>query len=399
MSTLTVREGEVTWLPSLRLSDLPAALPSGIRVLVDKGTLGIEAQGLAGAIPLSNGDTLRILPKIGRVNFLRLLLRSLGSAGSLPDDFDSFVELAAVDDRSIDGVLSRQMLRTVSEILSKSPKFGRESRVRRGSFAVGSIDVTQTSLRLASRSIDPVVYRVKERTPSTPENRVITEAVLRAWANLTPESRAPYQSTYVKWNARFPRSRHLLEDLHDVHLGFSVGRYGGSRDYYRRALMLAQVILGSDGLSLEGNNTVLGDAILLNTSDVFEKYLRSVISAAYIDRGLVVSKGGVGQRSLYTNGSFSLDPDIVITRGQSTALVLDAKYKLPSSDDHYQMTAYLQAYGVSRGVLLAPNVKSEVVEIRKFETPSKLVVWEVYLPMSQLDVTEEFLGRVLEKFS
>ena len=142
--------------------------------------------------------------------------------------------------------------------------------------------------------------------------------------------------------------------------------------------------------------TVEGDAILLNTADIFEKYLRSVISEAYSDLGYVISKGGVGGTSLYTDGSFELQPDITISKDGRTLLIADAKYKQPTAGDHYQMHTYLAVNRIKRGLLLAPLYEGNEVVLREYSTTDKTVVREIYLPMNNLPLTEDFLRTVLQ---
>ena len=163
--------------------------------------------------------------------------------------------------------------------------------------------------------------------------------------------------------------------------------------------MLSQIVLGSAGLGFNEAATIEGDAVLLNTADIFEKYLRNVISTAYSGAGYVVTKGDFGVTSLYTDGSFGLRPDIVMSRDGRILLISDAKYKEPTAGDHYQMHTYLVVTGVTRGLLLAPLFQGDEVVVREYSTADKLVVREVYLPMSNLTVTEEFLGAVIERFS
>lgn len=390
------KEGEIAWLPGLHLSDIPNPLPNGIVVHLRGTEIGLEAQGLVGAIPLLNGETLQITPKIGRINFLRLLFKAEGFQPELEREYDDFVYYSVEEMENIDSIVARQMLFSAAEIMKRSPQTCRVRQRRRGMFAAGQIDVVSTALNLVCRTEDPVTYFIRERTPDIPENRVLTEAITRAWRALDETDRVQLRSVQERWHDRFPASADLNADLEQVERGFASGRYGGPRDYYRRALMLAQIVLGSNGLGLSSGETVEGDAILLNTADIFEKYLRSVISEAYSDLGYVISKGGVGGTSLYTDGSFELQPDITISKDGRTLLIADAKYKQPTAGDHYQMHTYLAVNRIKRGLLLAPLYEGNEVVLREYSTTDKTVVIEVYLPMNNLPLTEDFLRTVLQ---
>lgn len=378
---------------------LPSPLPAGIRIHLRRDEFGLEVQGLVGAIPLLNGDTLQITPKIGNVNFFRLLFKAEGFQRELEREYEEFVSYSLDADENIDLIVARQLIISIGEILRRSPQVGRSSQHRRGVFAAGQINAVETALRISQRSPEPVVYVVKQKTVDIAENRVITEALIRSWPMLSDFDRISASSVREKWMGRFPRSRSLSNDLKDIESGFSVGRYGGARDYYRKALMLSQIILASNGLGFDDAATIQGDAVLLNTSDIFEKYLRNTLSATYLKDGYVITKGGIGTTSLYTDGSFSLEPDIVVSKESRTLLIVDAKYKSPTAGDHYQMHSYLRANGINRGLLLAPLFEGKNVIVKEFITSDRTLVCEAYLPMQDLEATEAFLSTVLQRFS
>lgn len=391
------REGSTTWFVGLPASAIPHPLPSGIRVHLRASDVGLEVQGLAGTLPLTNGDTLSILPKIEEVNFLRLLFRVQGMQKDLEREYEDFVQYALAEGEGISTLVGRTLLRAAAEIMTRSPQQGRVKRLRVSTFSLGQMDVIKTAINVAQRLAEPVVSYEKQRTVDIPENRVITEAVTRVWPLLSRADQIVLQPTHDRWLQKFPRARSISLDIFHVESGFATGRYGGARDYYRNALMLAQVVLGTQGLGLPGPSSVAGDAFLLNTADIFEKYVRTVIAEAYSSTGVIVSKGWVGTASLYTDGSFELSPDIVISLNSKTVLIADAKYKTPTADDHYQLHAYLNADGSKCGVLLSPAFASNEVEVRDFITPKGRVVYEISLPMDNLQKTEDFLSSIISR--
>lgn len=395
----SIKEGEVSWLVGLTIDDLPQPLPSGIYVHAKGGILGLEAQGVAGSIPLRNGDTLQITPKIGQVNFLRMLFLAEGSQGNLRREYEDFVALCVDEEESLNSLVARQLMVSAAKILHQSPMIGRVKRRRRGAFASGRIDPVRTAMNIAARRIDPVEFTSRERTINISENRVISEALNRAVLSLSVDDRDKYDPVIVKWNRRFPRSKSILDDLRDVEEGFSSSRYGGPRGYYNRTLMLSQIILGSFGMGLGEASSVEGDAVLLNTADVFERYLRATIASSYADRGFVVSKGGGAMQSLYTDGSYEIEPDIVVQRGGRVILIADAKYKNPTSGDHYQMNAYLGTIGTPFGILLSPSMSAGGVQVKDYSTGRGCYVHEAFLPMRDIGATEAFLAAIVERFA
>jgi len=400
MSVLIAQEGALTWFENLAWECLPAPLPSGIRLLSRRGLLGIEVQGLVGAIPLQDGRTLRILPKVGNTNFFRLLFVAEGNQQELNREYEDFVSYSSDPESSVEQIAARQLLESISEILRRSPKTSRQVATVSSDFSRGQLLPVATALKIAQRTSAPVVSRTKLRSLNTPENRILNEAARRAHSMLNQAEQATYLRTLHHWIERFPRSKHISRDLEFVERSFAKNNYGGPRGYYQRALMLARVILGSHGFSISGDdNQVSGDALLINTADIFEKYLRRVVQSTHEGEGFIVTKGNANSESLYTDGSFSLEPDIIVERRNRIVLIADAKYKTPTGPDHYQMYVYLKRHSVSCGVLICPNFDSNDVMMREFLTPDRLIIRELHVPMNDLDLTEATLASIVRDYS
>lgn len=391
-------EGQTTWLPGVSQTDFPPNWPPSIDIRLRPTGVGVLPQGVVGNVPLLNGDSILIQPKIGRVNFLHLFFRAGGTQQELEREFEEFVTYSLEAESNMITLAARQLYVTALGILRFGPKIGRVSRRHLGAFATGRIDAVATSLRVLSRRRQPVAFWVRERTLDIPENRVLTEALVCALPLLSNPDRKDFAFIYDKWLSRFPRSQNLLADLEHISHGFAQMSYGGARDYYRRALMLAKVVLGNSGLGFVENAAIEGDAILLNTADVFERFLRRVVAERHAGVGFVVSKGGDRTTSLYTDGSYRMVPDIVVTRNRTVRFIADAKYKEPSSSDHYQMHAYLHAMGAEVGLLLSPTIESNDIISKKYQAADGKVVWEIYLPMSNLSATEVYLGELAQRF-
>lgn len=400
MNIRVAYEGEVTWFDTLSLEDLPAPLPNGIRILSKSGKLGIDIQGIAGAIPLMDGSTLRIQPKIGNTNFFRLLFIAEGNQKELTREYDDFVSYSVTTSESIEQIAARQFLESVAEILRRSPINSRQKATITSTVARGQLVPVATALNVAKRLSNPVVSMAQVKTTQTPENAIISEAVYRAPLFLNEAERLKYASTATRWQNRFLRSVSISDDLETIDRKFAKNGYGGPRGYYQKALMLARVILGAHGFSIsDSEHNVSGDALLINTADVFEKYLRRVVQLSHEAYGFVITKAGIDSTSLYVDGSFSLEPDILVEKAGTVALIADAKYKTPTSADHYQMYVYLKRYSANCGILICPNFNSTKVSVKEFLTPDRLVIRELHVPMSDLDRTEATLGSLVRDFS
>ncbi|WP_331346544.1 5-methylcytosine restriction system specificity protein McrC [Cellvibrio sp. UBA7661] len=392
-------EGQLGWLVGVDAADIPDKLPAGISVHLRSGAIGLESQGIVGSIFLRNGDTVHILPKIGEVNFLRLLFKA-ESGEELPQiELDDFVKYSEDNESSFSSLVSQRFLVSLDDILRKSPLQGRASQLREEDFVLGEIHALKTAINLARRRVNPVASFLKSRTFDIPENRLLTESLIRAWHHLPAEARRKYQAIYQIWMKKFVRSKDIASDLAIIDQRFAIRGYGGSRDYYKHALSLAKIILGSSGIGFGSHGEIMGSATLLNTSQIFEKYIRRVISDAYAPKGYVVAKGGLDSKTLYTNGSFELVPDIVVSRNGSTILLADAKYKKPTNADHYQMATYMAYHKVEQGIMLAPLSIGNSVVIKEYLTPNRTIVREIYLPMNNLSETQSTLSTLIESYS
>jgi McrBC 5-methylcytosine restriction system component len=386
-------EGQTAWFEGISLTDLPAIIPSGLFLHNKRGVLGIEAKGVAGTVPLAGGKgTLVIVPKIGSVNLMRILLKAEGADSLISNRMQDLASYAVNDDASVQMLLVASFFRGLSKIWTTSPNFSRKISKSYGEYPRGRVDWLRTSVRLASRESMPVAFTSKERSHDTCENRFLKAAADRAWVLASSLQHEEFRDIYMKWSERYSAVGNAYEDMKEVEEGLIEGRYGGPRDYYSRPLMIAKIIMGISGIGLIGSNRVSGDAMLLNTADLFEKYLRECVRVGCAARGIEVCKGD-GSLSLYANGEYSLEPDILLMKGSECLLVLDAKYKIPDSGDHYQMVCYLRAYGTKRGVLLCPDF-SQGSKIAKVEYPTGdgRFVRVIQLPMLNLPAVEAFLA-------
>nr|WP_314625424.1 hypothetical protein [uncultured Janthinobacterium sp.] len=390
--TWTVRESFTTWLPEFKFEFLPAGLESQIRVVTLRGEVGLEVGGIVGSILLTNGDTLHIIPKVGEINFFRMLLTAEGLYDELKNELPELAAYAVDDSDSVPAIVARSLLREITKITSLSPRFERRKIYKTGKFAKGRILVLDTKMRMQLRSENPVAYEASVRSFDTAENRVLAEAVLIARSYIA-ENEENSELLYVaeKWVYKFSDRRRIIEDISEVSKKISRNYYAGARGYYVRGLTLAKIILGQEGLYQGETSQVLGDSIVVNMANLFEEYVRYTLANRYQKDGVVVRKGASPPVFLYNDGFCNLNPDITILLGTSYCVVIDAKYKLPDPGDHYQMGAYMGAFNVPYGILLCPVYKSSEAGIVKRQTFNAKIVFEVRLPLEDLDKVDEIL--------
>ncbi len=390
-------EGAPCWLRGIELGDFSNPFPIQLQIVTRNGELGVRAHGVVGSMPLRNGDTLQILPKVGEANFLRMFFRGSGLGATVDREYEQFVEYAVSDDAGFAVLAARQMVMAVSEVLRRGTTTRRSRHARRISAVAGSVNPMRTAAALARRESDPVWAAVRVKSRDVPENRLIDAALARAVVLLDGDERRVALDAQRRWRSRTGVGRLTARDLVRVEELLARKRYGGPRAYYHAAVTLALVVLGSLGMLLSNDPAVEGEAVLMNSADVFEAYIRAVISEGYASEGYVVTKGGSTSHALYVDGAFTIQPDVVIERGQGIVLIADAKYKEPSADDHYQVLAYLGTSRASRAVLVTPHGANGQVQLERHTTANKLTTVVAGLPMDDLEAAEEFLREILDR--
>lgn len=240
----------------------------------------------------------------------------------------------------------------------------------------------------------PIVSEIRIRDFDTPENRIIAEAARLAltYVNVTNNNSDIASTKY--WITRFKSTYNINHDLEEVNRNLRRGKYAGARGYYVKTLTLAKMILGHSGFGQGNVEEIYGDTILINSANLFEEYVRTVIANKYHTKGFSVRKGGQPPEFLYIDGSFKLTPDICILRGTQYVLIGDAKYKIPDAKDHYQMQCYIRAYGLDTGVMFSPNFLGKEPIILLRTTHDGLKIWEIQLPLADLDSTEKTLEEL-----
>lgn len=396
MSVRRIEEEQLGWLPGLSPDDLPHPLPAGLTLYNRQGQVGLRARGVVGTMPLGNGETLQIVPKVGQANFLRMLYRALGAHQVLDRQFEDFARYSESDEATVSNLAARQLALRARDIMKLGATITRSPVIRRGRAVEGQLIPDQTALAVARRDHLPVVNRVRERHRSTPENRMVRDA-LHAASRILPKSEAESVGRIARtWEQRVTRERMRPRDISVVQERLARKQFGGPRDYYQPAVVAAMIVLGIVGVATERDVTVEGDAHLLDSALVFESYLREVIKESLGPQGYYVGKSGRTPRSLYLSGRFGLEPDIVIERDQHTILIADAKYKRPDSGDHYQLLSYLRAHDLKAGMLLSPAYEGEALALETERTPDGYRCITIGLPLDDPIASEGFLAGILD---
>lgn len=374
------------------------------------GSWAIKANSYVGTIPLSPDYAIQIRPKSGLQNLTYMLYKSGLLNRSLETPFDQTVPYKIPEDdleSFIEGLI-RSFLHAVDQI--KVWGLMRESLLEnRDAYAIrGKINY-------------PRWVRSFPLTGGIPIPQSIWVTHLNNVPNLTLRYCLEYLHQYsvqisseeqlqdeilgrLDYFGRVRAVRPSIDELLLLEHEMEAGRFPASRYYYLPALNLALLILRGAGLALADEQDVLFKPILVNTADMFEKYIRVICqeSVKIYDAHAVNGKDQPLQFYQRPSTAISVKPDILIRRGGSTLLVLDAKYKFaPTEQDHYQMWAYTNAHQVKRGGFIS----IAGTETRERKNPTwferyDYAVFDYAFDNQQIDESErklkEFISNQLE---
>ena len=398
MNTWEVFENSRTELKGFNLSWLPKMAYSYLSVRLntlssEKHTIEVDVGPYVGAIPLNSGDTLSLLPRVGRQAFWRMLLVSEGLDRSIRKEFEDFVHFGYIEEGSTSwfDLLSRPYFEKLRLIEKKSLKHSKVKVRQRRNSLKGQIELIPTLINLTAQKTNPVQCLFYDTTYSIPENRVLAAAagtLLRCNA-----VHKEHRDIAIRWMQKLRNIRLQEREFQYIISGLNLKRFTGSRSYYISALLMARLILGQAGITFDENLHVDIESVLVNMPDLFEKYIRTVLQNFLHPKGYYVEKRKNQTATLFTDGTCNLVPDVIISDKHDIQLILDTKYK-PSetiaAQDYYQMCAYLSGYGIKKGVLILPTLSESSYMINK-QTVLEQEIYELRVPLANWEVTEELL--------
>lgn len=382
----------MSWLEDFRAEWLPDEVRNRVRTVIRRsGEVGIEVEGWVGSITLLNGDLLHIGSKFGETDFMRILFRAQGIA----DYASTSAEYGLSSSRSPLRYVVPVFLRSLKTIHSQGTMFGWHHPSVKSRTRPAYMNIAETVRRIYSGKKEPYAGRIQSRTVEIPEHRILSAAATFVMADeaadtLTEDDRL----LLLRWRQRRPVSRTIYEDLHHVQAELMRGRYHGTRGYYAPALREALVILGFNGLTTLSRPEITADGFLTNSDMLFEKYIRSILLEAHSSESLTFVKEKPDTSYLFVDGTASLEPDILVRRGNHIISVGDIKHKSPASNDYYQMFTYLRQYKVQRGFLLcASDISAPTQKLLITQSDGNEIIL-VRLPINDLVDLEERVTKL-----
>ncbi|HEY5847735.1 MAG TPA: restriction endonuclease [Microlunatus sp.] len=287
------------------------------------------------------GFTVRVQPKVGAVQVLRLLARAHGVSGLAIAE--SLVDVQNESD--LTAVLAVLFAEEAATAMVEGPLRGYRIEDQTASVLRGRIRMRDQELRRFGLPV-PIEVTVDEWTADIIENRRIRAAARRLIA--VPE--LPRLT-----RTRLQRLDHALAEVWCAPRGVPLAGWQPTRLNQRlhRLLLLADLVLDQVGVEHRiGDVDVHGYS--LSMSWLFERLVTRVLSEAH--RSVTVE----GQRTfdLDEQSRLSIRPDLVLTRGGQVVGVADVKYKMLDgvgsvpNPDVYQLIAYCARLGLDAGHLV-----------------------------------------------
>lgn len=320
-----------------------------------------------GVIPAAKGYVIQIRPKINISDLTYLLLQSGLLNRSLQTPFESTVpyQISSENLESFFEALIMEFLKQVDRIRALGLLRGEKRKTIVSSSITGRTD-TQGTLRIYPRTYGTKVSQVITEHPfSTPENRLLFYCLtyllgvpLQVTSTIDIAKRLIYFSS-------LKNEQMNSTDWQEVTRVLEHGKIPTQRSYYIPALNLAMTILSGVGITIGEQADVEFKPLIINTADMFEKYVRNILRVQLHRTGVSVFDGRSQPRSFYTSGPkpVELKPDVLFTLGGNVLSVLDIKYKSePTEADHYQMWAYLEGFDLAQAIMIYVSTDEGKVE-------------------------------------
>lgn len=315
------------------------------------GLWRILVKNHAGILALPSVD-LFVRPKIDSTD---VLARMLGFAFELLE-FKQPAALLSASDTLPQELLIAAFLDNVERLVSRGLSFGYvESYDDQLPALRGRIDIVR-QLRANPFRPDRLACTFEHFTEDTPENRLIRAA-------LTTVDEGPFRAIDRRKLRRLATAFEKVEWLKPSRALALDVKYSRRNNHYRSTHQLARMILKGERPGFVSGR-VESRSFLINMFELWERFLsRWLARKALGNPDLIVALQQQVPYATEHSGKPYVggEPDILVTRGSSTPIILDAKYKDLATDsidskDVSQLITYAVCLQSARAVLVYPSL-------------------------------------------
>lgn len=335
------------------------------------GFYRLSARDYVGRIGLPDGRVLAITPKVEVANLFYMLCADVGLAGFYLPPI-GLEESAEVLPLILSAVLAEAEKLAARGLYTDYSQREEDLSLVKGRVLFGA-QVSRYG-ELKHRHI----CRYAQSTFDTPENRIVGATLRFIAMLLRRDGDDDMLRRTRRLAARFEEATYVTRGV-ALSLLTRVERHRLNAAYWP-LLGLCGLVLRHLSLSEKGGSHHFA-SFLVDMPRLFESFLTARIQAALPRYGL----RAIAQRHDYLDvgRKVGIRPDVLVYKSSGTKplLVLDAKYRrLDGAEepdlnrDLYQVSAYMDRYGLSRGVLVYPQWarRPNPVEVRLRGTPKEL---------------------------
>ena len=329
------------------------------------GRLVIAPKSYIGLIPINDDVAIQVLPRFSISNLFHVLHHSSATLRFI-EGFTRTYEMEKQDNSSDPiAVLADQLVSLGIKTL-RSGLLRRYVSISDHLHLGGSLDLSSTVAQYRVSGIrNRAVWIQTEHSYQLRENQLVKLALQRVVSYLArSEARVNLRRLRLAGELLFAFDRVSLPSggLHfdETELAQMVARLPSHHREYAALLWLSYLLHARRGISIEASGKAAFDTFVVNLADVFEDYVRFLISEA-LDTLLSGGKalnGNNDQVPLFIQGkAHKVKPDIYLLNAAGTPwAVLDAKYKpAAKASDRYEVIAFCEALKVKRAVILCPR--------------------------------------------
>ena len=321
----------------------------------------ISVNSYVGLIQMNNGYQVQVLPKIdfgkddeNLAETKRVFLRMLRSMKDFPSKVFNEANLR-MDQMTLYEIFINMYLQEVRILVKHGIKSAYISREDNLNYYKGKMVVNEQIKRNAAHG-ERFFVRYDEYLVNRPENQLIKATLLKLQGvSASAENQKEIRQLLTAFETVVP-SVNYQKDFSKVVLDRSTKEYETIIKWSRVFL------LNKSFTTFTGSTNAR--ALLFPMERVFESYVAQQLRKIIVEIGWDISVQDKGYYLFDNPRQFALRPDIVITRGNGSKIILDTKWKSLldkpginygiSQADMYQMYAYAKKYHTSEIWLLYP---------------------------------------------
>ena len=341
-------------------------------VLSHAGRHALKSNQYVGMIPLQ-GRIVKIIPKIPKISLISMTRYAL----DLPQIMLSEQFLAQDNNDYLD-IVALMLLTEVEEILRKIPIHGFVAKEEDLHYIRGKILFKHQILRNNGRH-DRIFCKYSDLSQDVLENRII-KASLHALRD--------YPFVDARMNNWIEEQLQYCDKISLVRISdhaFRSINFTPLNEHYRNALSMCQLVLENQSITQLGEGFSSLPPFLINMDSLFQDFVAQIILISLGQENVSVRPTEFADLA---SVRLKIYPDIELFVQGTQQMILDTKYKEPTSepsrDDLSQMVLYSNSTGIKKCVLVYPTK----LEKKRFDLKNGITLYCIGFDTSASNLEE-----------